>query len=91
MINLKASLQKWGWRYVKYNVIGIAVFLLNIVFYVMIFNSLGEWSYIVVSLNGGIIEFALISYFNKTKKGIIFESCICPPTQAKSTVESNDK
>jgi len=30
-------------------------------------------------MNGGIIEFALKSYFDKTKKGIIFESCPCNP------------
>lgn len=68
-------IRKWGSRYIKYNVIGIAVFLLNIVIYVIIFPSLGEWSYVVVSMNGGIMEFALIAYINKTKKGVIFDSC----------------
>ena len=62
--------------------------MLNIVIYVLIFNFLGEWSYIIVSVNGGIIEFALISYFNKTKKGIIFESCIL--INSKSTEIPND-
>ena len=71
----KELIRKWGSRYIKYNVIGIAVFLLNIVIYVIIFPSLGEWSYVVVSINGGIMEFALIAYINKTKKGVIFDSC----------------
>jgi len=75
MSNLAALFKKWAWRYIKYNVIGLSVFLLNIVLYVILFNFLGEWSYIVVSVNGGIIEFALIAYFNKTKKGVIFDSC----------------
>jgi hypothetical protein len=68
-------IRKWGSRYIKYNVIGIAVFLLNIVIYVIIFPFLGEWSYVVVSMNGGIMEFTLIAYINKTKKGVIFDSC----------------
>ena len=72
---LKDTCKKWVLRYAKYNVIGLSVFALNIVLYVVIFNFLGEWTYILVSVNGGIIEFALISYFNKTKKGRIFDSC----------------
>ena len=76
MSKLKVTFKKWTWRYIKYNVIGLTVFLLNIVLYfVILFPFLGEVSYIVVSVNGGIIEFALISYFNKTKKGLIFDGC----------------
>ena len=78
MVALKEMFKKWTWRYIKYNVIGLTVFLLNIVlYYVILFPLLGEVSYIVVSVNGGIIEFTLISYFNKTKKGVIFDGCSC--------------
>ena len=75
MSNFTSLFKKWTWRYIKYNVIGLTVFALNIVLYVILFNFLGEWAYIVVSVNGGVIEFALISYFNKTKRGVIFDSC----------------
>ena len=75
MSKYRDLIKKWGSRYIKYNVIGLTVFLLNIVIYVIIFPFLGEWSYIVVSVNGGIMEFTLIAYINKTKKGVIFESC----------------
>jgi inner membrane protein involved in colicin E2 resistance len=75
LAKLKDSCKKWALRYLKYNVIGLTVFAFNIVLYVFLFNFLGEWAYILVSVNGGIIEFALISYFNRTKKGIIFDSC----------------
>ena len=75
MSKLKDIVKKWALRYIKYNVIGVSVFILNIVLYVFLFNFLGEWAYIAVSVNGGIIEFALISYFNRTKKGVIFDSC----------------
>jgi len=81
MSKFKALFKKWALRYIKYNVIGLSVFVLNIVLYVFLFNFLGEWAYIAVSVNGGIIEFALISYFNRTKKGIIFDSC--PPIEKK--------
>ena len=73
---LKGIFKKWTWRYIKYNIVGLTVFLLNIVLYYMIlFPYLGEISYIVVSVSGGIMEFALISYFNRTKRGIIFDGC----------------
>jgi inner membrane protein involved in colicin E2 resistance len=59
--------RKWALRYIKYNIIGLTVFLLNLVLFIILFNSLGEWAYIVVSANGGIIEFILISYVNRKK------------------------
>jgi hypothetical protein len=82
MSNFRAMFKKWFWRYVKYNAVGLTVFLLNIAIYALIFPYIGEWSYIIVSVNGGIIEFTLIAYVNKTKKGIIFESC--SPIETKS-------
>ncbi len=85
MIRQRASIKKWAWRYIKYNIIGLTVFAINIVIYVIIFPFLGEWSYILVSVAGGIMEFALITYVNKTKKGVIFDSCT--PIDNKS----NDK
>jgi hypothetical protein len=75
MDKLRVSIKKWLLRYIKYNVIGLSVFMLNIVVYFVIFPYLGAMSYIIVSVNGGIIEFALIAYFNQTKRGTIFDSC----------------
>ncbi|MGA2385930.1 MAG: hypothetical protein ABSG33_05310 [Candidatus Bathyarchaeia archaeon] len=83
MSKSRALFKKWLWRYIKYNIIGLTVFALNIVIYVIIFPFLGEWSYIIVSLNGGIIEFTLIAYVNRTKIGIIFDACT--PSDSKST------
>jgi len=83
------KLEKWLWRYLKYNIIGVTVFSLNLLIYLLIFPFLGEWAYIVVSVNGGIIEFTLIAYVNRTKKGIIFDACT--PNDSKSTEVSNDK
>ena len=83
------TLIKWLLRYLKYNIIGLTVFSLNLFIYIIIFPFLGEWAYIVVSVNGGIIEFVLIAYVNKTRKGIIFDSCT--PNESKSTGVSNAK
>jgi hypothetical protein len=83
MNKFNAIFKKWLWRYIKYNIIGLSVFAINIVIYAVIFPFLGEWSYILVSVDGGIMEFALITYFNKTKKGIIFDACT--PNDSKST------
>ena len=68
MSKLRALFKKWTWRYIKYNIIGLTVFVINIGIYVIIFPFLGEWSYILVSVNGGIMEFLLITYVNRTKK-----------------------
>ena len=89
MRNMKGLFKKWIWRYIKYNIIGLSVFLLNIAVYVVIFNYVGEWAYIIVSLNGGIMEFALISYFNRTKNGIIFESCVPVETVKQPSIQKN--
>ena len=86
MSKLWAFLQKWGWRYVKYNIIGVLVFLLNIAFYyIVFFPVMGESAYIIVSIIGGIVEFLLITYVNKTRQGVIFESC--SPKEATIGVE----
>jgi len=73
----KAELtKKWAWRFIKYNIIGIAVFLLNIaLYYVIFFPVFKESAYIIVSIIGGIIQFGLITFFNKTKRGVMFDSC----------------
>ena len=75
MDKIKPIVRKWAWRFAKYNLIGIMVFLLNLTFYYLIFfPAFGEQAYIFVSILGGIIEFSLIACLNKTKKGSMFDS-----------------
>ena len=83
MSSFRALIKKWVWRYIKYNIVGLTVFIFNIGIYVTIFPFLGEWSYILVSVDGGIIEFLIISYINRTKKGVIFDAC--PSSDGKAT------
>ena len=76
MRNIRTTVQKWALRYIKYNIIGVTVFLLNLTFYyIILFPAFGEQAYIIVSVIGGAIEFGLITYLNKTKRGMMFDSC----------------
>jgi hypothetical protein len=76
MSRLRELFQKWVLRYIKYSIIGTAVFLLNIaLYYLVLFPVFGRNACIIFSIIGGIIEFTLISYFNRTRRGIMFESC----------------
>jgi len=71
-----ALIKKWVLRYIKYNIIGTSIFLISLaLYYLLLFPAFGEQAYIVVSILGGIIQFSLISYFNRTKRGIMFDSC----------------
>ena len=74
MINLK-TIKKLFWRYIKYNIVGTFVFGVASVLYVILFPTFGEWTYLVASFSGGILQFGLITVLNATKKGKMFESC----------------
>ena len=75
MNNLRTLIQKWVLRFIKCNIIGVAVFPVTVaLYYLFFFPVFGESAYITVSVIGGVLQFTLISYFNKTKLGIMFES-----------------
>ncbi|HUK84363.1 MAG TPA: hypothetical protein VLU95_00730 [Candidatus Acidoferrum sp.] len=67
--------KSWILRFVKFNIIGIAVFLVGTVIYGAAFPVLGEWTWVVASAFGGFLQFVLLNYFNKKKKGVIFQQC----------------
>ena len=75
MIKFKEITKKLFWRYIKYNIVGTFVFGIGVVIYVILFPIFGEWTYLISSISGGILEFALITVLNVTKRGQIFESC----------------
>jgi hypothetical protein len=72
---LKTLIKKWVFRYIKYNIIGLTVFAIGTLFFWTLFPFFGMWSWIVANAIGGIVDFSLISYFNRTKKGHMFEGC----------------
>ena len=78
MVKYKKTIKKLFWRYVKYNIVGTSVFLIAAIIYFGLFPILGEWTYIVSSVSGGIIEFSLITVLNITKRGQIFDSYKTP-------------
>jgi hypothetical protein len=74
MKSFREASAKWFLRFIKFNIVGFGVFLVGTVIFVFAFNSFGEWTWVVSSGSGGLLQFFLISYLNTTKKGKIFES-----------------
>ena len=76
----------WIIRWIKYNIVGSTVFVLNLgLYYLVLFPIFKENGVIPFAITGSLMEYSLIAYLNKTKRGKIFESC--PSTNKKS----NDK
>jgi O-antigen/teichoic acid export membrane protein len=65
---------KWLLRFIKFNIVGFIVFLIGTFIFELTFHNLGMWAWFVSSGSGGILQFILISYLNRTKKGKIFDS-----------------
>jgi len=76
----------WILRFIKFNIIGFIVFLIGTAIFALTFGTLGAWAWVIASGCGGILQFILISFLNKTKIGKIFESC-----NDKNTHEKVDK
>jgi uncharacterized membrane protein len=66
---------KWLLRFIKFNIVGFTVFLIGTAIFALTFSIFGAWAWLVASGTGGILQFILISYLNRTKKGKIFDSC----------------
>ena len=65
----------WAMRFVKFNLIGIVVFLIGSAIFTSVFPYFGVWAWFVANNTGSVLQFLLITYFNKKKKGVIFEQC----------------
>jgi len=77
--SFRESTMKWLLCFIKFNVVGFGIFLVGTAIFVLAFNYFGEWTWVVSSGSGGVLQFFLISYLNTTKRGKIFES----PEQSK--------
>jgi len=66
--------KKWIIRFVKYNIVGFIVFLISTVIFTSAFTTFGAWAWFIANGAGGILQFCIISFLNKTKKGQIFDS-----------------
>ncbi|MGD0203636.1 MAG: hypothetical protein ABSC20_07000 [Candidatus Bathyarchaeia archaeon] len=77
---------KWLLRFIKFNIVGFTVFLIGTAIFALTFSTLGAWAWLVASGSGGILQFILISYLNRTKRGKIFDSC-----EQRNQQENEDK
>jgi len=64
--------KKWVYRYARFSIIGTAVWVVNTVLYFSLFRFFGELTWFV-TLFTGVMEFALITVFNKMGKGNMFD------------------
>lgn len=68
-----SSKVSWALRFTKFNLIGLGPFLIATVFYVLLFTRFGLWTWFLANIVGATIHFCLVEYFNKTKKGFMFD------------------
>jgi hypothetical protein len=71
---LENEQKKWLLRFIKFNIVGFTVFLIGTAIFAFAFRAFGEWTWVVASGSGGILQFILISYLNATERGKIFDS-----------------
>lgn len=67
--------KNWLVRFIKFNAVGFLVFLVGTAIYAFAFRTFGVWTWLIASGAGGILQFSLINYINKTKRGKIFDTC----------------
>jgi hypothetical protein len=65
---------KYVLRYIKFSLIGTFTWLIATVLYFLLFGYFGELTWLV-TLFTGVIEFALITVFNKKRNAKMFDSC----------------
>lgn len=65
----------WVTRFVRFNLIGFIVFLIGTAIFTLVFPYFGEWAWVVANSTGGVLQFSLITYFNKKNNGLMFKEC----------------
>jgi len=75
----QARAKSWIARFIKFNLVGFAVFLVGTAIFGLVFPYFGAWAWLIANGIGSVLQFSLIGYFNRKKKGVMFEQC--PPTQ----------
>ena len=73
-VKITGIMWKWVSRYIKFSLIGTVTWAIATVLYLSLFRFFGELTWLV-TLFTGVIEFALITIFNKKRKGKMFDSC----------------
>ena len=65
----------WIVRFIKFNLVGAVVFLMGTAIFVLFFSQFGVWTWLIANGAASILHFVLISYFNRKKRGLMFEQC----------------
>ena len=91
MKDLKKAIKRLIIRYVKYNVIGVTVFLMGTMIYVIAFPTFGAWTWLLANGFGGVVDFSLITLFNRTKRGHMFDSCELHKSESISPTNMPEK
>jgi len=73
MVEIQLRFKVWFVRYVKFNMIGTSVFLVATIVYWTTFPEFQIWAWLVANSFGGVLQFSLTQYFNKKKRGLMFE------------------
>ena len=85
MSKLGELIKKWVYRYTRFSIIGTAVWVVNTILYFSLFRFFGELTWFI-TLFTGVMEFALITVFNKKGKGNMFDrpkEIKCAPNESK--------
>jgi hypothetical protein len=61
-------------RFIKFNLVGTVVFLVATAIYMISFNTFGFWAWLLANGLGGILQFSIITWLNRTKRGRIFDN-----------------
>ena len=72
MSKLGELIKKWVYRYTRFSIIGTAVWVVNTILFFSLFRFFGELTWFI-TLFTGLMEFALITVFNKKGKGNMFD------------------
>ena len=75
VINQKGKARTWITRFIKFNLVGFAVFLIGTTMFALAFPYFGAWTWLIANGSGSVLQFALISYFNRKRIGVMFEQC----------------
>jgi len=62
-------------RFIKFNLVGTAVFLVASAIYAVSFNTFGFWTWMVANGVGAVLQFSIIIILNRTERGRIFDTC----------------
>ena len=69
-------LKKYFLRFIKYNLVGVSVFFLNIGIYYTVYYPLFKESAVwPLSITGALMEFTALTMVNRTKLGNMFDNC----------------